>query len=492
MQQVSVLKLNPIQARSAAQAGRFVSTGGHTEGHVVDVLNSVFEDAVISGISDIHFEFDDMEGVLVRFRIAGDLKFRPYVLDADMARIAKTKICAKSKLDDQERLVPQDGRMMVFFGARRVDIRVAIIPTVAGYKIVCRLLDSDNSDIEIDELEMPFLVKEAMKRVAVSPEGMVLLSGPTGSGKTTTLYAMLRHLNDESRHIVTIENPVEYSIKEFTQIDVDGNMTFAMAMKSALRLDPDVIMVGELRDEESASIGVKAGSTGHMMLSTVHANSAAETLTRLMSMGLKNNAISPVVSAMIAQRLVKRISTDADIQWERPNEVERQWLQKRQMYSESQLFPKIVSGGFSGRLPIVEMIEMTQEMRCLMDTSDIDPNWLNKFIEMAVDQEQFETLAQAGTRLALMGKTTLSEVMKATGGIGYVPTKRRFEQELVYQGKLSADSLQAAHKAICEQRHLGTLTKLDDYLVASGLCTRDDVLRASQSAASGRSSQESH
>lgn len=311
MQQVSILKLNPIQARTATQAGRFVSTGGHTEGHVVEVLDSIFEDAVINGISDIHFEFDDMEGVLVRFRIAGDLKFRPYVLDADVAQIAKTKICAKSKLDDQERLIPQDGRMMRIFWCTSCGHPCGDHPDRSGYKIVCRLLDSDNSDIQIDELEMPFLVKEAMKGVAVSPEGMVLLSGPTGSGKTTTLYAMLRHLNDESRHIVTIENPVEYSIKEFTQIDVDGNMTFAMAMKSALRLDPDVIMVGELRDEESASIGVKAGSTGHMMLSTVHANSAAETLTRLMSMGLKNNAISPVVSAMIAQRLVKRISPEA-------------------------------------------------------------------------------------------------------------------------------------------------------------------------------------
>lgn len=478
MQQVSVVKLNPIRARSAAQSGRFVSTGGHTEGHVVEILNSIFEDAVISGISDIHFEFDDMDGLLVRFRIAGDLKFKDYTLDAEMARIAKTKICAKSKLDDQERLVPQDGRMMVFFGERRVDIRVAIIPTVAGYKIVCRLLDSDNSDIQIDELEMPFLIKEAMKRVALAPEGMVLLSGPTGSGKTTTLYAMLRHLNDETRHIVTIENPVEYSIKEFTQIDVDGNMTFAMAMKSALRLDPDVIMVGELRDEESAAIGVKAGSTGHMMLSTVHANSAAETLTRLMAMGLKNNAISAVMSAMIAQRLVKRIAKDAVIEWVKPNDIERQWLQKRQMYSESQLFPKIVSGGFHGRLAVVEMIEMTQEMRYLMDASDTDSNWLNKLVELAVQQEQFETLAQAGTRLALEGKTTLHEVMKATGAIGYVPTKRRFEQILIHQGQLSIETLEAAQREISEQRHLGRIIDLDDYLVKSDLCTLEAVTNA--------------
>lgn len=399
MQQVSVIKLNPVRARSIEQSGRFVSTGGSNDGRVIDILNIIFETAVVNRISDIHFEFDEIDGMLVRGRFAGDLMFLEYTLEAELARIARTKICAKSKLNDQERLIPQDGRMMVYFGGRRVDIRVALIPTVGGYKIVCRLLDSNNSNVQIDELEMPFLIKEAMKRVAESPEGMVLLSGPTGSGKTTTLYAMLRYLNDESRHILTIENPVEYSIKEFTQIDVDGNMTFAMAMKSALRLDPDVIMVGELRDEESAAIGVKAGSTGHMMLSTVHANSAPETLTRLMAMGLKANSISAVMSAMIAQRLVKKIDLDAEIEWVKPNDIERQWLQKRQMFSESQKFPKIVSGSLSGRVPMIEMIEMTQEMRYLMDQSDTDPNWVNNLVELAVNQEQFETLAQAGVRL---------------------------------------------------------------------------------------------
>jgi general secretion pathway protein E len=416
--------------------------------------------------------------MLVRFRIAGDLRFMSYSLDGEMARVAKTKICAKSKLDDQERLVPQDGRMMVYFGNRRVDIRVAIIPTVSGYKIVCRLLDSDNSDIQIDELEMPFLIKEAMKRVALNPEGMVLLSGPTGSGKTTTLYAMLRYLNDETRHIVTIENPVEYSIKEFTQIDVDGNMTFAMAMKSSLRLDPDVIMVGELRDEESAAIGVKAASTGHMVLSTVHANSSGESLPRLMAMGIKSNSISAVMSAMIAQRLVKKISAESEIEWVKPNDIERQWLQKRQMYSESQVFPKIVSGSFSGRLPMIEMIEMTQEMRTVMDQSDTDPNWLAKIVELSVNQEQFETLAQAGTRLALEGKTTLSEVMKVTGAIGYVPTKRRFEQILIYQGLLSLKALESSQREISEQRQKGKIIKLDEYLVKNDFCSLEAVTNA--------------
>jgi len=478
MHQVSALKLAPIRGRSVEQTGCFVSTGGHTESRVVDTLNRIFEMAVIEKISDIHFEFDEIEGLLVRGRFQGDLKFLEHRFDADAARIAKTKICAKSKLDDQQRLLPQDGRMMVYFGGRRVDIRVALIPTVGGYKIVCRLLDSNNADIMIDDLEMPFLIKEAMKRVAESPEGMVLLSGPTGSGKTTTLYAMLRHLNDESRHILTIENPVEYSIKEFTQIDVDGNMTFGMAMKSALRLDPDVIMVGELRDEESAEIGVKAASTGHMMLSTVHANSAPETLTRLMSMGLKSNSISAAMSAMIAQRLVKRIDPKSEIEWAKPNEIEIQWLKNRQIYSEAQTFPRVVSGGFDGRVPMIEMIEMTQEMRYLMDTSETQPNWVNSLVEMAVNQEQFETLAQAGVRLALEGKTTLGEVMKAVGSTGYVPVRRRFEQILIHQGLLSLDALESAQRDISEQRRQGRIILLQDYLVQSELCSIENVAQA--------------
>lgn len=479
MQKVSsVPSLRPIKARGIEQAGRFVSTGGHHDDVVVEMLNSVFETAIIDGASDIHIELDDIDGMEVRLRRSGELAVLKGMLDADAARVAKTKICAKAKLDDQERLIPQDGRMMVYFGNRRVDIRVAITPTVAGYKIVCRLLDSQNSNTQIDTLEMPFLVRETMKRVASSPEGMVLMSGPTGSGKTTTLYALLQYLNEESRHIVTIENPVEYAVKNFTQIDVDGHMTFPKAMKSSLRLDPDVIMVGEIRDEESAEIAVKAGTSGHMVLSTVHTNSAAETITRLMSFKLQGFEVSTVLSAMIAQRLVKRISDDSTLEWVKPNDIEREWLTKRLMFSDSMRFPKFVTGGFLGRIPMVEMIEVTPQMRLIMEGGGDGTSWIPQIVELATYQDQFETLAQAGVRLALEGKTTLNEVMKATSEVGYIPSRRRFEQILVHQGDLSIKDLELIRREIHVARESGEIISLKHHLINTNTCSFVKVVNA--------------
>lgn len=471
--------LSPIASRGIAQAGRFVSTGGHNDAVVVDLLNNVFETAVLNVASDVHFEFDDLDGLKIRLRTQGDLEFFGGQLSSDEAKIAKTKICAKAKLDDQERLVPQDGRMMVYFGGRRVDIRVAIVPTVAGYKIVCRLLDSSNSNIQIDTLEMPFLVRETMKRIVSAPEGMLLMTGPTGSGKTTTLYALLHYLDLPDRHILTIENPVEYGVPAFTQMDVDGHMTFPKAMKAALRLDPDVIMVGEIRDDESAEIAVKAGTSGHFVLSTLHTNSAAETITRLMSFKLQGFEISTVLSAMVAQRLVKRIAGDAEIEMIKPNDIEIEWLRKRQMFSETMRFPRFVSGGFKGRIPMVEMIEVTPQMRVIMEGGGDGTSWIPQIVELATRQEQFETLAQAGVRLALNGETTLNEVMKATSDVGYIPTRLRFDQILIHQGLLKIEDLELRRREIHVLREEGKIISLKDHLVNQKTCSLEAVAVAS-------------
>lgn len=484
MQEVSTrsggrsIELTPIKSRTIEDKGRFVPVGGsRQEADVCSVLNGIFELAISSNASDIHFEFDDIDGLSVRTREGGDLSFMTYSLAVEPARLARAKICAKTRLDDQERLVPQDGRMMVFFCGRRVDVRVAITPMVSGFKIVCRLLDSNNSNQDIDTLDMPFSVRHAMKRVAEFPEGIVLLSGPTGSGKTTTLYAIMQHLNDPGRHIVTIENPVEYAIKSFTQIDVDGNMTFAKAMKSSLRLDPDVIMVGEIRDEESASIAIMAGSSGHMVLSTVHANNAAETLTRLMSFGLKSFEVSSVISSMIAQRLLPKIDPRAEILWGPPNEIEAEWLKRRNLYFPDMKFPTIAEGtySFKGRVPIVEMVEMSAPMRTIMESSDGSDNWLARLLEQAVNQPQFESLAQAGVRVAQSGKTTLAEVIKATSDIGYITSSMRFEQSLIYQGIITSEELDMVQSEIQQIRQTGKIVKLEDHLVSSGVCSQIEI-----------------
>lgn len=473
------IALAPIRSRGLEQAGRFIATGGGMDDAVIAFLNQAFETAVLCGASDVHIEMDEIDGMEVRLRKSGHLERMPGTLDPEQGRVAKTKICAKAKLDDQERLVPQDGRMMVFFGGRRVDIRVAITPTVSGFKMVCRLLDSNNANAQIDKLEMPFLVRETMKRICSSPEGMVLMSGPTGSGKTTTLYALLQHLKDDVRHIITIENPVEYAVKTFTQIDVDGNMTFGKAMRAALRLDPDVVMVGEIRDEDSAAIAQKAGTSGHMVLSTVHANSAAESVTRLLAFGLKGFEVSSVLSAVIAQRLARKIDPDAELVWEKPTDVEREWLTKRKMFDSSMLLPRIVNGGFLGRIPLVEMIEITAPIRRLIEEGGDDATaWVPKIVELARKQEQFATLAQAGVRTVLEGKTTLQEVMDSTSDVAYIPTQRRWEQILIHQGHLKVPDLERLREEIYEQRKLGKIISLKHHLINTKTCSMREVVLA--------------
>lgn len=479
MQEVNGRTLAPIKTRGIEQAGRFVSTGGASDDRVVKFLNNVFEIAVEAGASDIHIEMDDIDGMDIRLRKSGHLEVMDCSLDPDASRVAKTKICAKAKLDDQERLIPQDGRMMVFFGGRRVDIRVAITPTVAGYKFVCRLLDSNNANADIDSMEMPFLVRQTMKRIVSEPEGMVLMSGPTGSGKTTTLYALLQFIKDDTRHIITIENPVEYAVKSFTQIDVDGNMTFPRAMKASLRLDPDVIMVGEMRDEESAEIAQKAGTSGHMVLSTVHANSAAESVTRLLAFGLKGFEVSSVLSSVIAQRLVRKIDPEADLVWEQPNDIEREWLMLRKMFDAEMRLPRIATGGFKGRIPLVEMIAITPEIRRLLEVTGEDAaSWVPKIVEIASRQEQFETLAQAGVRTVMEGKTTLQEVMNTTSEVAYIPSQLRWEQILIIQGALKVDDLERLHAEIHQQRQIGKILNLNDHVINTETCSSDQVKRA--------------
>lgn len=468
--------LAPIRARTAEEAGRFVATGSGIEQRAVNLLNEVFEFAVIQRGSDIHLELDDIDGMDVRVRRGGALEIYSDNVEPECARVAKTKICAKAKLDDQERLLPQDGRMMLYMGGRRVDIRVSLTPTVSGYKFVMRLLDSNNARADIDQLEMPFAVKQAMKHLAIQPEGLILLSGPTGSGKTTTLYALLQYVKDETRHIITIENPVEYTVKTFTQIDVDENMTFAKAMRASLRLDPDVIMVGEIRDEESACIAQKAGTSGHMVLSTVHSNSSPESITRLLSFGLKGFEVSSVLSAVVAQRLVKCIAPGSDLAWEPPTDVEREWLTKRGLYCPTMRLPRVIEGELAGMIPLVEMIEITDEIRRFLEAGEGDiATWVPRIMEMAIEQEQFETLAQAGVRLVLEGKTTLAEVVTAIRDGSYTPTRLRWEQRLTYQGILNVSDLERVKREIHERRMEGKIVGLKEVLLHQGLCTEHQI-----------------
>jgi general secretion pathway protein E len=321
--------------------------------------------------------------------------------------------------------------------------------------------------------------------VASNPDGMVLFSGPTGSGKTTSLYALLQFLNQEKSHIITIENPVEYSISEFTQMDVNMHLTFPSAMRAALRMDPDVIMVGEIRDEESAQIASRAGESGHMVLSTVHANSAAEIITRLLKLGVQGFEMAPLLSVLVAQRLVKRIAPGAHTEWSEPNDIESQWLKERNLLVPGMLLPRVNEADIDGRIPLIEMIEITPEIKRIIEEDAGKTNIIDRIVECASRQPQFETLSQAGVRLAMSGKTTLEIVMRSIKEMSYIPKTQRFERHLLMANKATHHDIEAAWIEVFKSRDQGVVESLEDTMVRLGAASRVDIEEALALSAQG-------
>src|SRR3990170_2321360 len=274
---------------------------------VVKLLYSLFEDAVQIHASDIHIEPD--ENVLrIRQRVDGVLQ--EHIMDE--TRIAPAlvlKLKLMGGLDISEKRLPQDGRFSVTVKDHNIDVRLSTMPVQYGESVVMRLLDQTGGTLDLDALGMPEAILKRMEILIRRPHGMILVTGPTGSGKTTTLYAALKALNSPEKKIITIEDPVEYRIPRINQIQVNTNigLSFARVLRSALRQDPDIVLVGEMRDEETAEIGLRAAMTGHMVLSTLHTNDAIGTVNRLMDMGIKSYLLASALHAILAQRLVRRI-----------------------------------------------------------------------------------------------------------------------------------------------------------------------------------------
>jgi len=273
----------------------------------VSLVNSVLIKASAVGASDIHFEPYENEAV-VRLRMDGILHDILKVPVSTYQNVV-SRIKVMSSLNVAERRVPQDGRIRVRIGNRDLDVRVSVVPTVFGERVVLRLLDKTGSLLTLDRLGLVPEDEGKVKRLARKPYGIVLVTGPTGAGKTTTLYAMLLYVKDPRKNIITIEDPVEYQIKGVSQIQVNPKvgLTFATGLRSILRQDPDIIMVGEIRDSETADIAVHAALTGHLVLSTLHTNDAPSAVTRLSDMGIEPFLIASSLEGIVAQRLVRRI-----------------------------------------------------------------------------------------------------------------------------------------------------------------------------------------
>ncbi len=273
----------------------------------IRLINGIIADAARQGVSDIHIEPYET-GLVVRMRVDGVLR-ETLRMPPHVAPVVVSRIKVMARLDIAERRVPQDGRIGLTLGGKLLDVRVSTLPSRAGERVVLRILDKDNAGIDLDVLGMPPAIHQIYLAALAEPNGIVLVTGPTGSGKTTSLYAGLRTLNDGSRNILTVEDPVEYAVDGVgqTQVNDKVGLSFATGLRAILRQDPDVVMVGEIRDRETADIAVQASLTGHLVLSTVHTNDAIGAITRLRDMKIEPFLLASTLRAVIAQRLVRRL-----------------------------------------------------------------------------------------------------------------------------------------------------------------------------------------
>jgi general secretion pathway protein E len=385
-----------------------------SEAPVIRLVNQMIGRAVETHASDIHIEpFEDR--LRVRYRYDGVL----HEADGHPARlspaiISRVKIMAK--LDIAERRLPQDGRIKLAVRGTEIDFRVSTTPTLYGEKVVLRVLDRSSVTFDYEKLGLPANVVTEWTRCLDLPNGILLVTGPTGSGKTTTLYTGLTTINAVTRNIVTVEDPIEYQLQGInqTQIKPQIGLNFAAMLRSILRQDPDVIMVGEIRDLETAQIAVQAALTGHLVLSTLHTNSAAASITRLRDLGLEDYLLTAVLRGVLAQRLVRRLCNDCKRETAAPAElIERFGLQERHAQSPVRLWHAVGcaqcrSTGYKGRQAIAEFLQPNPDIDHLI-FSKAD----HAEIERAAVAHGMVTMFQAGLNAALAGTTTIEEVVRS-------------------------------------------------------------------------------
>jgi general secretion pathway protein E len=381
---------------------------------IVRAVNEIFELALERRSTDIHFE-PVRGGMRVRIRVDGILTtLRTFASDLARPIVSRVKILAA--LNIAERRLPQDGRMRVRVQGRDVDIRIATMPTTFGEAAILRLLERDKGVQQFDQLGLSPRDFDLFSRALKAPHGMIVVTGPTGSGKTTTLAAALATLNDLTRKILTIEDPVEYEIDGISQTQVKPaiGLTFANALRAFLRQDPDVIMVGEMRDTETARVAIQASLTGHLVLTTLHTNTAAAAITRLIDLGLEPFLLSASLQSIVAQRLVRllckcrravRISADFGCDDPRYRAFD---LEGKEVF-EAQGCEHCAGTGYGGRRAVFEVLDVTEETRHMISAGATEAE-----IEGRARAQGMTTLIEDGIRAALAGETSLQEVLRVT------------------------------------------------------------------------------
>lgn len=377
---------------------------------VVRLINALLLEAVKDGASDIHIEVEEKR-LVVRFRVDGVLR---EVLEPRRALAPQlsSRLKVMGKLDISEKRLPQDGRVSLRVGSYELDVRISTLPSQFGERVVLRLLDRGQTQLGIEHLGMTTRDSDAFRTIITAPEGLVLVTGPTGSGKTTSLYAALHALNDRQRNILTVEDPIEYSMDGVGQIQVNAKteMTFARGLRAILRQDPDVIMVGEIRDGETARIAVESAMTGHLVLSTLHTNTAIGAVSRLIDMGVERFLLAPMVRGLMAQRLVRRLCTACRVPT-RLSEAEATLLSGA-LAPGTEIFEAkgcedCGGTGYRGRLAIYEIVVATPQLQSMIHEGAS---------EAAMTQEARKTspgILQDGADKIRDGLTTVQEVARA-------------------------------------------------------------------------------
>jgi len=386
-----------------------------SEAPVIRLVNHLFARALDLNASDIHFEPSETH-LDVRCRVDG-IMHRIERLPVKIHNAVASRLKLMAKLDIGEKRLPQDGRIDYQIGSKQLDMRVSTLPGVHGESVVLRILDRSDTAVPLQDLGMPERIRLQYEEIITQPNGMVLITGPTGSGKTTTLYATLEKINNESKKIITVEDPVEYQLEGITQIQANAKigLSFAAGLRSIVRQDPDILMVGEIRDHETAEMAIESALTGHLVFSTLHTNDAAGAVTRLQDMGVEGYLISSSLLAIQAQRLVRRVCTDCS------TEVELTDDEARVLEIDKGSCPSVNRGtgcdrcggtGYRGRVGLYELLVMSDAIRHHIAV-DADANVIR---EQAI-KEGMQTLREDALRKLRDGLTTPEEVVRVTRAV---------------------------------------------------------------------------
>lgn len=404
---------------SAIDLTDFVTDAADSEAPVVKLLQKIFEEAVNTKASDIHIEPDE-KVLRIRNRIDGVL-IEQVMNEKRIASALVVRLKLMSGLDISEKRLPQDGRFNLKVKHHNIDVRISTMPVQFGESVVMRLLDQTDGVLSLDKVGMPPALMERFRRAISRPHGLILVTGPTGSGKTTTLYGALSELNSAEKKIITVEDPVEYRLPRISQVQLHEKigLTFGSVLRAALRQDPDILLVGEIRDADSAEIALRAAMTGHMVLSTLHTNDAITSALRLVDIGVDGYLVATALKGIIAQRLIRKICTSC-IQPHTPDAGEMQLLASvgkekdfsTVVFKQGAGCPHCHNTGYRGRVGVFEYLELNQPM-----AEALRDNNMNAFTRAAHESPNFQPLSEVALSYAVEGLTTLDEVMGITAQI---------------------------------------------------------------------------